>query len=549
MQSWHPNEHFGARHSERAQLYALQALALRLNHSFDQRAIMQQATEWVASRGMGAVIAELPGDAFEFTAACGLAPQTLAALQAARYALSEDNLPGYVALRRRAVLIADVDDETGFADLRRAAWLGGARAILALPLISGEQCAALLIFGESAHALDTATTSTLELLAGQIGLALDNARVVADLRRREQALEQRHAQLRRAYDLVAAERRTLAAVLDSAGDALLVTDSQGIVQLGNQALERVLGLHPDRLIGRALRHDALPPRLIALIERAQAGAARIEGEVAFPDGRVFHVNIAPVRLFERRVHAYVTLLKDVTYFKQLDSLKSQFVTTVSHDMKSPLNVITSYAELLELTGPLNKEQAGYVNRITLSARRLAALVSDLLDLARIEGHVGLHMAPCDIGALMCVAVDEQQLVADEKRIDMVIRSNGRTPPVWGDEGRIRQVFDNLIANALAYTPRDGAIWLSAEADAHVVTVRIEDSGIGIAPADMAHIFEPFFRTRPAQEADSRGTGLGLAIVKRIVEEHGGAIGVESAINGGSTFWFTLPIAAPGELRR
>ncbi|HEY3227879.1 MAG TPA: HAMP domain-containing sensor histidine kinase, partial [Roseiflexaceae bacterium] len=197
-------------------------------------------------------------------------------------------------------------------------------------------------------------------------------------------------------------------------------------------------------------------------------------------------------------------------------------------------------------GELNEEQAEYTQHILTSVRRLNALVSDLLDLARIEAGVGLLAAPCDIMMILDAAAEEYRLSADAKRIDLSVRHTGDLPLVWGDEGRLLQIVSNLLSNALAYTPLDGTVWLSAEAGEGVVTVRVEDSGIGIRTQDVSHIFEPFFRADAAKDFSSSGTGLGLAIVKRIVEEHGGAVGVRSAINGGSSFWFTIPIARLNE---
>lgn len=546
MRSWLLNERSVQARDNNVRLYSLQELAFRLNRSFDQRTILEHAVEWAARLGFGAaVLWAQPGDGrFRLEAAAGLTRQALDALGEAHVTVCGDTLAGQAACQQRAIVVADAPRDERFADLRELARSGAFRAAMALPLVADERCPAVLLI-YAACDLDSTTTGLLDLLARQTALALNNARTIGDLKAREALLEQRHRQLRRAYDLVAAERRTLAAVLDCAGDAVLVTDAEGIVQLGNQAVEGVLGIHPDLLIGGSLQHPDVPESLALLISQARARAGHQEGELGLPDGRVFHISVAPVQTLDWPIQAYVTLLKDVTYFKRLDELKSQFVATVSHDMKSPLNIINSYTELLELAGPLNREQSGYVERIMASVRQLTALVSDLLDLARIESHVGMQMAPCDIGGLIQAVVDDHLLLADEKRISLVIRVLHGLPPVWGDEGRLRQVVSNLISNALTYTPQDGAIWLSAEAGDGMVTVRIEDSGIGINPGDIQHIFDPFFRTGSARAVNREGTGLGLAIVKRIVEEHGGAIGVESAINGGSTFWFSLPIARMG----
>jgi signal transduction histidine kinase len=134
-------------------------------------------------------------------------------------------------------------------------------------------------------------------------------------------------------------------------------------------------------------------------------------------------------------------------------------------------------------------------------------------------------------------------MAIEKRINLAIQPHHRLPPIWGDETHLQQIVGNLVSNALTYTPQNGTVRIWSEAAEESVIVRVQDSGIGISPGDIPHIFDPFFRAGVAKEVNSEGTGLGLAIVKRIVEEHGGSVGVESAPGIGSTFWFRLPTVA------
>jgi PAS domain S-box-containing protein len=544
MRSWLPSDRPVREASADARLYDLHELALRLNRSLDQHLIVEQAVAWAAALGFGAaVVQQKADDTLRIAANGGLAPPLLEVLQATPFMLNDQTMPGYAALHRRALLVADAVHAQRFAELRAIAHDRAPGAALALPLVAGDRCAAvLLIYAEAAADLDQATTSLLELLSRETSQALENAAALADLHAHEAQLEQRYSQLRRAYDLIAAERRRLAAIVECASEAILVIDARGVVQLGNRAAEAVLGIHPDLLIGHPLEHAPAPEALAAAVDRARVSAERREGEFALPDGRAFRISVAPVQSLHLPPQAYVILFKDVTSFKQLDKIKNQFVATVSHDMKSPLNIISSYTELLELAGELNEEQAEYTQHILTSVRRLNALVSDLLDLARIEAGVGLLAAPCDIMMILDAAAEEYRLSADAKRIDLSVRHTGDLPLVWGDEGRLLQIVSNLLSNALAYTPLDGTVWLSAEAAEGVVKVRVEDSGIGIRTQDVSHIFEPFFRADAAKDFSSAGTGLGLAIVKRIVEEHGGAVGVESAINGGSRFWFTIPIA-------
>jgi signal transduction histidine kinase len=285
----------------------------------------------------------------------------------------------------------------------------------------------------------------------------------------------------------------------------------------------------------------VPESLFALVQQARSRRGEQEGELALADGRVFHVSIAPLKTFGGPVQGYVTLLKDVTYFKRLDQMKSQFVATVSHDLKSPLNIINGYVELLQMAGPLNEEQDEYIAKIIRSVRRLTALITNLLDLGRIEAKVDVEMQQCRLNTLVATAVDSYHLLAEEKQIKVVAQPSHDLPPVWGDESRLRQIIDNLLSNALTYTSRGGTVWLHSEVIGGEVMTRVRDTGMGIHPQELPHIFDPFFRSSSARNVNVEGTGLGLAIVKRIVEEHGGAIGVEST-NSGSTFWFSLPVA-------
>lgn len=525
-----------------AQLYALQELALRLCRSSDQQVILQDAVDWVYEQGISVMALRATNGTEVQLAAAGIPQKILDLLQSALSAPDGSNAAYDTALRQHVLLARDTPLDERLAALQALARDGGDVPALIVPLVVGEHwLGALMFYVAATNGLDQHTIILLELLGRQVTLALEQVAFAADLRAREATLEQRHTTLRRAYDLVAAERRTLAAVLDSASDAVLVIDAQGMVQIGNPAVEMVLGIHPDLLIGHLLHHTEVPEPLVALVQQARSRRGEQEGELALADGRVFHVSIAPLKTFGGPVQGYVTLLKDVTYFKRLDQMKSQFVATVSHDLKSPLNIINGYVELLQMAGSLNEEQDEYVAKIIRSLRRLTALITNLLDLGRIEAKVDVEMQQCRLNALVATAVDSYHLLAEEKQIKVVAQPSHDLPPVWGDESRLRQIIDNLLSNALTYTSRGGTVWLHSEVIGGEVMTRVRDTGMGIHPQELPHIFDPFFRSSSARNVNMEGTGLGLAIVKRIVEEHGGAIGVEST-NSGSTFWFSLPVA-------
>lgn len=538
-----------------AYLYALPELTLRLNRLAEPQRIFECVVEWVGQLDMmvAALRMRPDGAAFQFAAAVGLPQPALVALWAMRLAPDDASLAWAAVRRGQALLVADPPGAEQFAELRELARYSTFLAALALPLLADDHCFGVLIcFAARPETLGPPAVAALDLLARHTALAMDHARVAAELRSRAAAIEQReavisqrHANLRRAYDLVVSERRTLATVLDSVSDAVLLIDLLGMVQLGNPAVEAALNIHPDELIGHLFHQSAAPDALVELVQRARAQRAPQEGELTLADRRVFHVSVTPIHTFDGPVQGYLALLKDITYFKRLDEMKSRFVATVSHDIKSPLNIINGYVELLGLEGPLNPEQRSCVTNIRHSVRRLMGLVTNLLDLGRIEAGVGVQMGLCQIDAIAQAAVEHYRLVANEKQIDLALQPAPGLPPVWGDEMRLRQVVDNLLSNALTYTPRGGTIRLLAEATGQEVLTRVQDSGIGIGASDLPHIFDPFFRAGGAKSMHADGTGLGLAIVKRIVEEHGGAIGVESAAGGGSTFWFSLPRAVEG----
>lgn len=543
MPSWLTNDRRALKWHENILLYRLHELMLCLNRISNTRTIMEQALAWLVSLGFGAAFVRphLIGRAFAIEVSDGLAQPALDVLRDVLLAQGQETLSGQAFAAQRMMIAVPGER---FAELDACAYTSDVGAVIALPLLTEQhQPLILLIFVTLFEDIDPALTRILELLARNVALTLDNAQAISQLKAHRALMNQRYHHMRTRYGSVAEERQMLASVLECASEAILITDSQGYIQFGNQSVEHVIGVHPDLLIGQTLMQALVPERLILLFQQAQMHRYPHEGELPLLDGRVFHVNIAPVHTGDQPIQAYVLFLKEITSFKRLNEMKSQFVTTVSHDMKSPLHLINSYAELLEMAGPLNREQSEYIERIVVSVRRLTALVSDLLDLARIEAQASVQMAPCDIVALVRSVIDEHLLIADAKHISLTMYPTVSLPLIWGNELRLRQVITNLVSNALAYTLPNGSVWISAEVNVDTVVMRIEDSGMGINQVDLQHIFDPFFRADPAREVNLEGSGLGLAIVKRIIEEHSGTIGVESVINGGSIFWFTLPVAS------
>jgi len=239
----------------------------------------------------------------------------------------------------------------------------------------------------------------------------------------------------------------------------------------------------------------------------------------------------------------VAVMQDITYLKELDKMKSDFVASVSHDLRSPLTIIIGYALMLSEAGELNETQQEFVESIRLSVAKMTTLIENLLDLGKIEASVGMEMKPCQLVTVINKAVAGLRDQARAKEIIFQLQLPPELPLVQGNQVRLDQVVSNLVGNAIKFTPEGGMVTVSAREEKGKVVVEVKDTGIGIAPEDQVHLFEKFYRVGRAETSDIEGTGLGLAIVKSIVEGHGGQVWVESEFGQGSTFGFALPIAS------
>ncbi|HEY9721191.1 MAG TPA: hybrid sensor histidine kinase/response regulator [Oscillatoriaceae cyanobacterium] len=237
---------------------------------------------------------------------------------------------------------------------------------------------------------------------------------------------------------------------------------------------------------------------------------------------------------------------DLEAARELDHLKSQFVNAVSHELRTPITTIMGYAEFMEdrIGGELTAQQSEFVEQISASAKRLARLVDDLLDFARLEaGTFRLQLAESDFAAPINEVVESLKPQAEAAQITLEVALGGQPLLLRMDAQRIEQVLINLVGNAIKFTPPGGTIRLSARLEGGTLRCEVTDTGIGISPDDVPKLFQKFSQLESG--ARKGGTGLGLSISKALVEAHGGHIGVKSQPGKGSTFWFTLPLKGPG----
>lgn len=263
-----------------------------------------------------------------------------------------------------------------------------------------------------------------------------------------------------------------------------------------------------------------------------------------PDGRTY-LAMASAMTAEGKMVGRVCILRDVTQLKELDTLKSDFVATVSHDLRSPLTLMRGYATMLEMAGSLNDQQKNYAKMIVHGVDNMAKLVNNLLDLGRIDFGVGLQVESSPVLDILERVTGSLQMQAKEKQISLGVEIPKDMPhAIQADQALLHQALYNLVENALKYTPEGGEVTVHLQTSPSALTFAVQDSGIGIPRSDMPRLFEKFYRGTNREALAQRGTGLGLAIVKSIAERHGGKVWVESELGKGSVFHLQIPLAQP-----
>ncbi len=227
-------------------------------------------------------------------------------------------------------------------------------------------------------------------------------------------------------------------------------------------------------------------------------------------------------------------------------LKSEFVSTVSHDLRAPLTLMHGYATMLSMVGDLSDKQGEFVQKILSSVEVMSKLVDNVLDLGRIEAGVGLSVESVRVETVVRDVVGSYRPQAANKQITLEVDLREGMEPIEADPTLLRQAVANLVDNALKYTPAGGRVGVRAVQKDGQQLICGEDSGLGIAPADQARMFEKFYRARKREALREKGSGLGLAIVKSIAEQHGGRVSVESRLGAGSTFTLELPLRQAGQ---
>lgn len=338
----------------------------------------------------------------------------------------------------------------------------------------------------------------------------------------------------RLYSRTEFERNKLETILTKIEEGVIVLDHDGRVILMNRRARDAFKVGEKQVGGKRIRDVIAHQDLIDILhEKKESPPSRVE--ITMDDGRVLNAQLTPIPEI-----GLVVTMQDITHLKELDRIKSEFVNTVSHDLRSPLTAILGYVELIDRVGPVTEQQSEFIRRIQISVHNITSLINDLLDLGRIEAGFDARKEIVPFAAIILYAVDGLRNRSQERGQEMVLDVSENLPQVLGNPVRLRQMVSNLIANAIKFTPDKGKVLVSARAEGEQIILQVTDNGPGIPPTDQPYIFDKFYRASNVP-MDAPGTGLGLAIVKSIVENHQGRIWVESNLGQGTVFTVVLPI--------
>lgn len=370
-----------------------------------------------------------------------------------------------------------------------------------------------------------------------------------------QNFNQMSNRLQESYHRLAVEKQRDEAILQSMGEGLIAVDEKGQVVLLNANARGLLDLASQSLAGKEIKDlvtfyddkKKLPYRRIPIYLTLHNKQPRsdILGFVKKEGAKILiSVSSYPIVLDETIVGA-IMVLRDVTREREVDRMKTEFISLASHQLRTPLSAIKWFGEMLVAgdAGKLNDDQLEFATNITDSTERMIQLVNSLLNISRIEsGRIMVEPRPTDLRELVSGIINDLKAKTEEKQQNLIISVHSDLPKINLDPRLIGQVYLNLLTNAIKYTQKGGEISVFISTKDNEIVSQVTDNGYGIPKAQQAQLFQKFFRASNAVKVETDGTGLGLYLIKAIVESSGGKIWFESQEGKGSTFWFSLPLS-------
>lgn len=452
-------------------------------------------------------------------------------LRGLRLPVAGNALLEWVQENKRTLSILNVHSDPMLVGIVDSMALQEVKSLLALPLVSkGDAIGAIILHALSQpRAFNSEEISLAQTLANQIASVVQNARL---------------------YQQMSEEKRKFELAALSMGEGLIILDRDANLMFVNPQANTLLGIN-QTVLNLPLATVCPQPEMRDLLERREDTTDDIViGEMQTTNGirvRDLTLSLSPVRDEHNELQWWVMVIHDITRLKELDRLKSEFISTVSHELRTPLASIIGFAEMLltQQPGQLTEIQDEFMNIIYTSAEHLLTLVNDLLDVSRMEsGRFRLEKKPIQPYPIVHQVFSATKPAADQKKLQFALNADKNLPPVLADEQRLEQVLNNLVSNAIKFTDQGGKVSVTiSQTDRHM-RFAISDTGIGIPEEDMPKLFSKFYRSSQAVQKAIGGTGLGLYIARNIVESHGGQIEAKSKLGEGTTIWFSLPLHEP-----
>jgi two-component system phosphate regulon sensor histidine kinase PhoR len=455
------------------------------------------------------------------------------------YAVRLPVAAGAPVILRFALPVKTVDEELW--EFRRRIWLSS----LIMLFVTGT--ASLLISRSFSSRVDRLMAFSRRVAEGDFR-PIDADRTGDALEGLAISLNETAARLDRSIRTLTEERNLSAAILGSMVEGVAVVNGSERLVFANRGFMEILGLDVAPTSGSPLLEVVRQTELIEAVRKVLRGEPRVQSEIVTGTLRqhFFAATVAAVRAGE--TSGAVVVLHDITELRKLERVRRDFVANVSHELRTPLTAIQGFAETL-LAGAIDDPQnrGRFLQIILEHARRLARLTEDLLMLSKMDAErLVLEIRRLGVSQFIESCLETVQHRAAEKDLRISVNVSKNLPDIAADRRRLAEVLQNLLDNAVQYTPAGGQIMVSAEAAANEVVITVSDTGMGILRADQSRIFERFYRVDAARSRELGGTGLGLSIAKHLVEAHGGRIWVESEVGHGSQFHFSVPVFDSGQ---
>ena len=321
-------------------------------------------------------------------------------------------------------------------------------------------------------------------------------------------------------------------VLNNLVDGFILADSDSHILMVNRSARNIFNLQEEGIEGKLIEEVFSHPDLLDIFRSQRQFPYR--SEISPDNGRIYSAQSSLIPGIGLAV-----ILQDITHYKELDRKKTEFLNSISHDIRSPLTSIYGFIGLIDRVGPINRQQAEFVHHIQASVQHITALINDLLDLNRVEAEYDTRMVEVNMKEVLTQTIANLEYQISEKMQEVSLTIPNELPMILGNPLHLQRMVSNLIENAIKFTPPTGKVEVRCRADKQQLILEVSDNGPGIPPTDQPHIFEKFYRGSNISQV-TNGTGLGLSIVKSIVDKHYGRIWVESSPNG-TTFTVILPV--------